>query len=194
MAIDTNALSVFRQKLEDFLVSTEEQILWEFDQATRKCQSPLEQKMLAGLMFVSFGYLAPPHVIIARDTVSEEALDRTRSLTGVIALQHRVGRYIIDFAMVIAAPDGELLRLAIEIDGHEFHEKTKEQAAHDKKRDRALQAAGWRVLRFTGSEVYRDVDACLDEIDDFGASWLEHKIGFFAPVKQPGEEAHQEAE
>jgi hypothetical protein len=53
--------------------------------------------------------------------------------------------------------------LIIECDGHEFHEKTKAQAARDKKRDRTLQSLGYVVIRFTGSEVYNDPIACAEE-------------------------------
>lgn len=70
-----------------------------------------------------------------------------------------IGTYTVDFAI-----HGPHAKIAIECDGHDFHEKTKEQAAHDKKRDRYLQRNGWRVLRFTGSEIYRDAHACADEV------------------------------
>jgi hypothetical protein len=49
-------------------------------------------------------------------------------------------------------------RLVAEVDGHDFHERTKEQAQRDKTRDRDLQAAGFTVFRFTGREVYSRVD------------------------------------
>jgi very-short-patch-repair endonuclease len=54
--------------------------------------------------------------------------------------------------------------LVIEVDGHDFHEKTKEQAGRDKHRDRLLQKAGYKILRFTGSEVYNDPSAVVKEI------------------------------
>ena len=43
-----------------------------------------------------------------------------------------------------------------------LHERTKKQAAHDRKRDRTL--TGWTVLRFTGSEIHRDGLACVAEL------------------------------
>ncbi len=49
----------------------------------------------------------------------------------------------------------------IECDGHDFHERTKEQAQRDKKRDRELQAAGYKVFRFTGSEIWRSRGECI---------------------------------
>jgi very-short-patch-repair endonuclease len=74
--------------------------------------------------------------------------------------QHQVDAYRIDIAL-IGSKGGA--RVAIECDGHEFHERTKEQASSDKSRDRAIAAAGWRVLRFTGSEIWRNPLACAQE-------------------------------
>lgn len=54
-------------------------------------------------------------------------------------------------------------RLVIECDGHAFHERTKAQAAADRKRDRELQAQGLQVFRYTGSEIWRDVFAHAEE-------------------------------
>ena len=56
--------------------------------------------------------------------------------------------------------------LAVEVDGHEFHEKTKQQARRDKQRDRDIARAGYTILRFTGSEVYADPFKVADEIVD----------------------------
>jgi len=70
--------------------------------------------------------------------------------------QHTVGKYRLDFAI----PDK---RIAIELDGHEYH-KTKYQRTHDAKRDRWLYGQGWRVLRFTGTEIHQNLDRCIDEI------------------------------
>lgn len=55
-------------------------------------------------------------------------------------------------------------RLVVECDGHEFHERTKEQAAKDKSRDRALNGLGYDVFRFTGSELWRDPFGCAEQV------------------------------
>lgn len=72
-------------------------------------------------------------------------------------------------------PDFELSRgnelLIVELDGHDFHEKSREQAEHDKRRDRWFAAKGLRVIRFTGSEVWRNARACIDEA-----------LAFFPPI------------
>lgn len=66
--------------------------------------------------------------------------------------------------------EGSVFRLAVECDGHDFHERTKEQAARDRARDRRLQEAGYTVMRFTGSEIYRDPVKCVLEVMGWAAS------------------------
>lgn len=51
--------------------------------------------------------------------------------------------------------------LAVEVDGHDYHERTKEQASRDRRRDRDLQSIGVPTMRFTASEVYHDEDSSL---------------------------------
>jgi very-short-patch-repair endonuclease len=51
-----------------------------------------------------------------------------------------------------------------ELDGHDFHDRTREQAIRDRKRDRDMAYAGWRVVRFTGSEVYANPSMVWEEI------------------------------
>ena len=86
--------------------------------------------------------------------------DEPSNRLGYVRAQMPCGRYSIDFAVV--GPGG--LRVAIELDGHEFHEKTKEQVAADKARERVLVKNGWRVIRFSGSDVHRDVAARIREV------------------------------
>lgn len=57
--------------------------------------------------------------------------------------------------------------IAVEIDGHEWHERTKEQVASRNQRDRALQSVGWKVFHFSGSEVVRRPLECVTEVMDF---------------------------
>jgi very-short-patch-repair endonuclease len=70
----------------------------------------------------------------------------------------RVASYVVDFLLVNC--DGGV---AIECDGHEFHDRTKQQAASDRSRDRELLAIGLATVRFTGSEIHHDSDRCAAE-------------------------------
>lgn len=57
----------------------------------------------------------------------------------------------------------EKYKLVVECDGYEWH-KDKESFIRDRKRDRALRAAGYDILRFSGSEIVRDPIACANEL------------------------------
>ena len=77
--------------------------------------------------------------------------------------QVTVAGYRLDFAIT----DKHFSwKVAVECDGHNFHERTKEQAAHDRSRDRELIIDGWTVLRFTGSEIHKDPSRCAEQIMD----------------------------
>jgi hypothetical protein len=54
-------------------------------------------------------------------------------------------------------------RIGIELDGHDFHERTKEQVTLRNQRDRVLESAGWRVLHFSGSEFHKDPLKVIEE-------------------------------
>jgi very-short-patch-repair endonuclease len=68
-------------------------------------------------------------------------------------------QYRADFAVT----DGSVW-IDVEVDGHGFHASKPERAAYDCRRNRDVQRAGWLVMRFTGSEVYRDAPGCALEV------------------------------
>jgi hypothetical protein len=55
-------------------------------------------------------------------------------------------------------------KTVVEIDGHDFHEKTKSQASRDKKRDRDFLSEGYVTMRFSGSDVYHRTFECVEEV------------------------------
>ena len=126
-------------------------------------RSPIEQQLIGWLVWLDGEALGP----IAMDQGWIEGdlqldPDEWRLL---ISPQHCIGEWRVDF-LIAAHYRGAWAKIVIECDGHDFHEKTKEQAARDKRRDRDLVAAGCKVLRFTGSEIYRDPRACFVQIQD----------------------------
>jgi len=66
------------------------------------------------------------------------------------------GRYRVDFILKDA-------RLIIELDGHQYH-STKEQLEKDAIRQRYLTRAGYTVIRFTGREINRSPESCVEEV------------------------------
>lgn len=55
-------------------------------------------------------------------------------------------------------------KLAIELDGHDFHERTKEQVTYRNRRDRQMTLHGWTVLHVSGSELFRAPEDALEDI------------------------------
>jgi very-short-patch-repair endonuclease len=141
-------------------------IEWAMSKIGAECGSPIETGLLKAL-------------------VALRLVDRRLRLDGLpsgplateweatVYPQHIVDPYRVDFAVhVTASSSGQSLSawIAVECDGHDFHERTKEQAARDKARDRHLVKCGFRVLRFTGSEIHGNNMKCALQIMEIAES------------------------
>lgn len=140
---------------------------------SQNCESPIEVAMLVALattaMDRSRGAKLHPnsdHVFGWEPGVS-------------IVPQYEIGPYRVDFFLSEMVelwtylpevdehvPHHKTAHIVVECDGHDFHERTKEQARRDKKRDRFFQQLGHPVLRFTGSEIYEDPLHCGTQVYD----------------------------
>ena len=69
--------------------------------------------------------------------------------------QHPIGKYIVDFVCLER-------RLVVEVDGG--HHMEDEQIAHDARRDRWLNAEGYRVMRVPNAEVFSNIAGVVDTI------------------------------
>jgi very-short-patch-repair endonuclease len=76
-----------------------------------------------------------------------------------------VGR--VDFAIFIPDFDYEWPLVVVECDGHDFHERTTQQASRDRQRDRRLAFRGIHCLRYTGSDIFRWAGVVASEIAEF---------------------------
>lgn len=81
--------------------------------------------------------------------------------------------YRVDFLIV----DQWGCRVVVECDGHDFHERTKEQAKRDRRRDRTLIRDGLPCLRFTGSELFGDATGCAREVLSYFERELDRAMG-----------------
>lgn len=90
-----------------------------------------------------------------------------------INLQEEVGPYRADITVYHNELD---LKVAVECDGHDFHEKTKDQAAKDKKRDREFQKLGYVILRYTGSEIVNNPSAIKKDLMNLALTAMGKKI------------------
>lgn len=89
--------------------------------------------------------------------------------------QRKIDRYTVDFLIQnIGFTDTPAVRtVVVELDGHDFHDKDKQQRSYEKARDRFLLKRDFKVLHFTGSDVVADPYAVahevLDALEAYGA-------------------------
>lgn len=72
--------------------------------------------------------------------------------------QWRTRNFRFDYALI-----RDTRVILIECDGHEFH-STPKQIERDRRKDAEAASYGWPVLRFTGSEIYREIAQCVDRV------------------------------
>lgn len=127
-----------------------------------RCESPIEELLMAALYAGSNISEVGLH-FLAADSLGNAQFDEA----AFIYQQVQVGRYRVDIAIIDATLPfeiGEPRLMIVECDGHDYHERTKEQARRDRQQDRFFQSKGFKVLRFTGSEIWADAHKCADEI------------------------------
>lgn len=140
----------------------------ELEATARTCESPIEEMLFLALALV--GERASDEGVIVNGS---EPGHFDNLSTICILPQVPIGKYRIDFEVTALLTqfrdDLELIdwhrgQVLVECDGHDFHERTKEQASRDKRKDRELQRAGFTVFRYTGSDVWKDCMGVAEEI------------------------------
>jgi very-short-patch-repair endonuclease len=148
----------------------------DYEDAAAHCESPPEVAMLYALAIVAWDYADGVLLRFDRGAGYRDGsgLISTRATMVEIEPQAEILDYRVDFllTMSLRQDDGDKRagQLIVECDGHDFHERTKEQASRGHARDRALQSAGYGVYHYTGSDVWRDVfKAAEDAIQALGS-------------------------
>lgn len=154
---------------EEFAQIMREKMLRELALVERGFTSPIEALFAAGLLHClstvavlrgRYAFLRQPGVAV--ETIVAGLSDRI----GIEAWpQVAIGKYRADFLLAYAPGEVGNILVAIECDGHNFHEKTKEQAAHDKTRDNYFQCQNISVLRYSGKTIWASpVSAARDAL------------------------------
>jgi very-short-patch-repair endonuclease len=146
------------------------QAMWtvfaELEEALNTCESPIEQAVFLALTiagrehFTTVSYVTPAGRS-GGDMLAPDIL--------TIEPQAQLGDYRVDF--LLTAEHGDPSRalkaqMVVECDGHDFHERTKEQARRDRNMDRTLQSLGFECYRYTGREIWNDVYGRASEAVD----------------------------
>lgn len=140
----------FRERLDAWIKEFTEDI----SSCVNNCETPIER--ILGMEFYfwdlySFCYYNPAVDVV--DIVEQYSI----TINGKA--------YRADFAIFVNYPKADKhLTFIIECDGHDYHEKTKEQAQRDKQKDRDLMMNGYIVVRFTGSELYKNSNKCIKDL------------------------------
>jgi very-short-patch-repair endonuclease len=97
---------------------------------------------------------ALPSEYLKCESPIERKLYNTLTLNGYSVIsQHKVGKYRGD---LFIPP-----KLIIECDGKAYHTNK----ARDKRRDKYIEAQGYKVIRFSGSRIHRDIKGVVQRID-----------------------------
>jgi len=93
--------------------------------------------------------------------------------------QYKIGNYRVDFLVYYIPPNilpikekdyllnNKKTSLIIELDSYLWHGSDPEQFAKEKERERELKKEGWNIMRFSGREIYRNVEKCIYEVLDY---------------------------
>jgi hypothetical protein len=137
----------------------------QFDKGSALCESPIEFYLLAALQDEAYEHPEFEFIIEVDATDALSHVGR-REVICVPQARWMEQGYIFDFVLfdMRTSSKENTKALVVECDGHDYHERSKEQAAYDRFRDRLAVFTGFSVFRFTGSEIYRDAHECARQI------------------------------
>lgn len=153
----------YSKYLTEIVLGTRSVLLGAYDckmyESMINCESPIEQLMALALLDcrerIDFSF---DDKIYWLATNNQEEIE-------IKSKKYRVDFYL-HFVFKYDKNIGEL-NLIIECDGHDFHEKTKEQVIKGNERDRELQKENYDILHFSGSEIYNHLFNCEKEIIEY---------------------------
>lgn len=153
-----------------------EEAFYHIDRST--CESEIERLMIAAFYSEQISPTRWPQPFVFATAGHRTYEDMAATAKATLAYGHQniemvvipqtiIDPYRADFICFGLDVRQQVGALAVECDGHAFHEKTKEQAQRDKFRDRCFISNDIPVMRFTGSEIWRDATDCVGEVQKY---------------------------
>lgn len=157
------------RSMQNCLIAEHEQRLV---QAFDACESPIEQYFLSAFIGLCEAH-SLPFVLLPRRPSTLVPQEEGRTGRVWIEPQCAVGKFRVDYLLTYQCemPDWDRLddnggavalsgrSVVVECDGFEYHENAT-AAGRDRERSNFLQGKGFRVLRYTGSQLNQDPAAC----------------------------------
>ena len=137
--------------------------MWQ--RCTNVIESPIEQLLFCALYTIAkingWNYAEPFYFG-----------DKTLMQGISIIPQAEIGTYRVDFIVsyyTLTHSDNEQHKkeVIVECDSQQFHDRTEKERRYEKQRDRFLQTQGYKVFRFTGSEIVKNTLEVAQEIISF---------------------------
>lgn len=72
-----------------------------------------------------------------------------------IIQQYKIDKYRVDFLVYYESASVDK-KIIVECDSQQFHERDEKERRYEKERDRFLQIKGYKVFRYTGSEIVKE--------------------------------------
>lgn len=120
-----------------------------------ECKSPIEKIFLVAFQIVS----------IARKNELQEG-DEGIMIFPQFEIESKNKTFYADFIVGIERSKNPI-EIVVECDGHEFHQKNKQQVERDNEREYEIKKAGYEVLRFSGSQIYNNPFKCANDVFDY---------------------------
>ena len=128
----------YQQRLEESLVG---------------CESPIEQLLAIELENITLTGIVSYNPFIDVISIEKQKEIKCGKKT-----------YRVDFYIPVIYKNQDNIEFIVECDGHEFHQKTKEQVERDNDRMRSLQEQGYEVIRFSGTEICHRQRRCAMDV------------------------------
>jgi len=169
-----------RKNIEEYLEKRAKDLAEEWKEGIsywiRKCKSPIEQ-----LFIIEWYYQ------------NEEAKNDPDGYPKLSAYpQYKINiedkHYKVDFLIYYYKDDTFYLKknggpeyhkeqsIIVELDSYLWHGSAPEQFTKEKERERELQKEGWKIMRFSGREIIRNTEKCIEQIINYFTEKVKIKI------------------
>lgn len=136
-------------------------------QAEQFTESPIETAFAVAFEWVCRYYFMDFYIQKDGLLLDAENLHNGSNSWVYMEPQAKISEFRVDFLITFSTGHRKHQNMIVECDGHNFHDRTPEQASRDRERDRSLTSSGYRVYRFTGTDLNRRPIECVTELAEF---------------------------